>query len=294
MTIFSDTFGIAMRNFTTYPEMPDPRALIAYARRAEELGFDSVWAWDHILLGVDPPFPIIDPLTLLAAVAARTMRINLGTGVLVLPLRNPVVLAKELSSLDLIAGGRLLLGMASGWYKREFDAVGVPFERRGRIMDRNLEILRRLTGLGLGFFDSLFGSRLRFAGFHQFHLFLSKGFFGRFTGFGGFLQSFELRRLIRLRRLQRGLVKINLRFGENEGAFKIGGEFLRVTVALQLRNFFSVVQVPKFSDLIGARRSETLAVAAHGHRRNRSGVFYFANQLPGVHVPKPHRAVFAS
>jgi alkanesulfonate monooxygenase len=55
-----------------------------------------------------------------------------------------VVLAKELSSLDLIAGGRLLLGMASGWYKREFDAVGVPFNERGRIMDRNLEILRRL------------------------------------------------------------------------------------------------------------------------------------------------------
>jgi len=64
--------------------------------------------------------------------------------VLVLPLRNPVVLAKELASLDLIAGGRLLLGMASGWYRREFDAVGVPYQERGRIMDRNLEILRRL------------------------------------------------------------------------------------------------------------------------------------------------------
>ena len=100
--------------------------------------------WDHILLGVDPPFPVIDSLTLLAAIAARTTKIKLGTGVLVLPLRNPVVLAKELSSLDLIAGGRLLLGMASGWYKREFDAVGIPFHERGRIMDRNLEILRRL------------------------------------------------------------------------------------------------------------------------------------------------------
>ena len=100
--------------------------------------------WDHILLGVDPPFPIVDPLTLLAAISARTATIKLGTGVLVLPLRNPVVLAKELASLDLIAGGRLLLGMASGWYKREFDAVGVPFNERGRIMDRNLEILRRL------------------------------------------------------------------------------------------------------------------------------------------------------
>jgi alkanesulfonate monooxygenase len=144
MTSFSNTFGLAMRNFTTYPEMPDPQALIAYAVRAEELGFDSVWVWDHIFLGVDPPFPVIDSLTLLSAVAARTTKIKLGTGVLVLPLRNPVVLAKELSSLDLIAGGRLLLGMASGWYKREFDAVGVPFNERGRIMDRNLEILRRL------------------------------------------------------------------------------------------------------------------------------------------------------
>ena len=144
MTIFSNTFGIAMRNFTTYPEMPDPGALIAYAVKAEELGFDSVWVWDHIFLGVDPPFPVLDSLTLLTAVAARTTRIKLGTGVLVLPLRNPVVLAKELSSLELISSGRLLLGMASGWYKREFDAVGVPFEQRGRIMDRNLEILHRL------------------------------------------------------------------------------------------------------------------------------------------------------
>jgi len=142
--MFSNTVGLAMRNFTTYPEMPAPQSLIAYAVKAEELGFDSVWVWDHIFLGVDPPFPVIDSLTLLSAVAARTTKIKLGTGVLVLPLRNPVVLAKELSSLDLIAEGRLLLGMASGWYKREFDAVGVRFNERGRIMDRNLEILRRL------------------------------------------------------------------------------------------------------------------------------------------------------
>jgi alkanesulfonate monooxygenase len=144
LTIFSNTFGLAVRNFTTYPDMPDPQALIAYAVKAEALGFDSVWVWDHVLLGVDPPFPVIDSLTLLTAVAARTSSIKLGTGVLVLPLRNPVVLAKELASLDLIAGGRLLLGMASGWYRREFDAVGVPFQERGRIMDRNLEIIRRL------------------------------------------------------------------------------------------------------------------------------------------------------
>src|SRR5207245_6936046 len=90
--IISNTSGLAIRNFTTYPEMPDPQSLIAYAVKAEELGFDSVWVWDHIFLGVDPPFPVIDSLTLLNAVAARTTKIKLGTGVLVLPLRNPVVL----------------------------------------------------------------------------------------------------------------------------------------------------------------------------------------------------------
>lgn len=137
-------FGIAMRNFTAYPQEPDAQQLIEYGVRMEELGFESLWVWDHILLGTDPFFPIIDSLSLLTAVAARTSRIRLGTGILVLPLRNPVVLAKQLSSIDQISQGRLMLGMAAGWYKREFDAVGVPFERRGKIMDRNLEIMTRL------------------------------------------------------------------------------------------------------------------------------------------------------
>jgi len=137
------TFGIAARNFTAYPEMPDAQGLIAYGVRMEELGFDSLWVWDHVLLGVEPNFPIIESLTLLTAIAARTTKIKLGTGILVLPLRNPVVLAKQLSSIDLVSNGRLLMGTASGWYKREFDAVGVPFEKRGKIMDENLEILTR-------------------------------------------------------------------------------------------------------------------------------------------------------
>jgi alkanesulfonate monooxygenase len=74
----------------------------------------------------------------------RTKKIKLGTGILVLPVRNPVLLAKQLSSMDQISGGRLLLGLASGWYKREFDALGVPFNKRGNIMDQNLEIMTRL------------------------------------------------------------------------------------------------------------------------------------------------------
>jgi alkanesulfonate monooxygenase len=144
MAGLSNTFGIAMRNFTAFPQMPDARELVEYGVRMEALGFDSLWVWDHILLGVDPHFPIIDSLSLLTAVGARTKKIKLGTGILVLPLRNPVLLAKQLSSMDLLTQGRLLLGMASGWYKREFDSVGVPFEKRGKIMDESLAIMSRL------------------------------------------------------------------------------------------------------------------------------------------------------
>jgi probable F420-dependent oxidoreductase len=144
MTVLSRTFGVATRNFTAYPEMPDARALVEYGVRVEALGYDSVWVWDHMLLGVTPNFPIIDSLTVLTGIAARTTRIKLGTGILVLPLRNPVVLAKQLSSMDQLSDGRLIMGLASGWYKREFDAVGVRFDRRGKIMDESLEILHRL------------------------------------------------------------------------------------------------------------------------------------------------------
>ena len=143
MAGLAGTFGIAVQNFTAYPQMPDAKALVDYGVRMEELGFDSLWAWDHILLGVEPNFPIIESLTLLTAVAARTSKIKLGTGILVLPMRNPVILAKQLASMDLLSGGRLLMGMASGWYRREFNAIGVPFEQRGKIMDENLDILKR-------------------------------------------------------------------------------------------------------------------------------------------------------
>jgi alkanesulfonate monooxygenase len=137
-------FGLAIRNFVGPGEVPDIDAIYAYAERAEALGFESLWAWDHILLGVEPSFPIIDSITTLGAVAARTKRVKLGTGVLVLPLRNPVVAAKALGSLDVISKGRLVLGVAAGWYAREFDAVGVPFKGRGKLFERNLDILMKL------------------------------------------------------------------------------------------------------------------------------------------------------
>jgi len=137
-------FGLAIRNFAGPGETPDIEELIRYAVRAEELGFESLWAWDHVILGVEPAFPILDAVATLTALAVRTSRIKLGTGILVLPLRNPTVAAKALGSLDVISKGRLLLGVAAGWYAREFDAVGVPFKQRGRLFERNLDILVRL------------------------------------------------------------------------------------------------------------------------------------------------------
>jgi alkanesulfonate monooxygenase len=136
--------GLAIKNFVGPTETPDADALIAYAERAEALGFESLWAWDHVILGVEPSFPILDAVGILTAIAARTRTIKLGTGVLVLPLRNPTVAAKALGTLDVISKGRLILGVAAGWYAREFDAVGVPFKQRGRLFERNLDILTRL------------------------------------------------------------------------------------------------------------------------------------------------------
>src|SRR5438552_2405061 len=137
-------WGLALRNFVGPAETPDVDALYAYAERAEALGFESLWAWDHVILGVEPAFPILDAVGVLTAIAARTRRIRLGTGVLVLPLRNPTLAAKALGTLDAISHGRLILGVAAGWYAREFDAVGVHFKQRGRIFEKNLGILTRL------------------------------------------------------------------------------------------------------------------------------------------------------
>lgn len=137
-------WGLALKNFVGPAETPDVDALLAYAERAEALGFESLWAWDHVILGVEPAFPILEAVGTLTAIAARTSRIRLGTGILVLPLRNPTVAAKALGTLDVISKGRLILGVAAGWYAREFDAVGVPFTQRGRLFERNLDILTRL------------------------------------------------------------------------------------------------------------------------------------------------------
>jgi probable F420-dependent oxidoreductase len=109
--------------------------------RIEELGYDSAWTSEHIFFY----FPTFDALTVLAAMAARTSRIQLGTAVLLLPLRPAALAAKEIASVDNISGGRLILGVGvGGEYPKEFDAVGVPVKERGARSEEAIRVLKML------------------------------------------------------------------------------------------------------------------------------------------------------
>lgn len=119
--------------------------LAAFARRAEELGFDSVWATDHLLhRSRFYAVPWLDPIVSLSYVAAATSRLRLGTSVLVLPTRHPVVLAKEIATLQALADERYILGAGTGWDDREFLAVGQRRAERGGRTDESIALIRRL------------------------------------------------------------------------------------------------------------------------------------------------------
>src|SRR5438270_3840299 len=116
------------------------------AIQAEALGFADVWVSEHIIVPKDrayPPSAIFwDPVLTLTWAAACTSRVGLGTSVLVLPIRHPLPLAKELATLQNLSGGRLLLGAGVGWLEDEFAALGVPFRERGRRMDEGIAMMR--------------------------------------------------------------------------------------------------------------------------------------------------------
>jgi len=137
-------FGLALQNYVAPGESINPRALVDHAIKAEKLGYFSIWVWDHILLGSKSVFPVYDSLTTLTAVAATTKRVRLGTGILVLSIRNPVVLSKQVATLDNLSEGRVTLGVAAGWYEREFQACGYPFDSRGRTLQTNMQVMKRL------------------------------------------------------------------------------------------------------------------------------------------------------
>jgi probable F420-dependent oxidoreductase len=129
-----------------------PAETVRLARRAEELGYGSWWAGEHVVLPsprvpaspMEPTDPILDPLVHLTYVAAVTERLELGTAIVILPQRNPVVLAKQAASLDVLSGGRLLLGVGAGYLEPEMTAVGVPMAQRGARTDEYLDAMRAL------------------------------------------------------------------------------------------------------------------------------------------------------
>jgi probable F420-dependent oxidoreductase len=151
-------FGIAFANTAWYTSAT---GAIALAQGAEEVGVDSLWTVEHVVVpvGYESPYPysptgkmpggredfdVPDPLIWLSFVAAHTKTIKLGTGILILPQRNALVIAKEVATLDAMSGGRVLLGVGVGWLREEFDALGESFGDRGRRLDEQMEVLREL------------------------------------------------------------------------------------------------------------------------------------------------------
>jgi probable F420-dependent oxidoreductase len=139
-------FGVFLPAWLVPGEPPPSVGFLQdFVRRAEDLGFDSVWVFDH-LFEAPPSYRVVfmEPLTTLALIVGATRRVSLGTGILVLPLRDPVVTAKAVANLDAVSGGRVIFGVGVGWDEKEFQACQVPKETRGRRMDEMLEIINGL------------------------------------------------------------------------------------------------------------------------------------------------------
>lgn len=132
-----------------------PEAIARVAHAAEDAGFDSAWVGEHVVLPeprvppspMEPLDPILDPAVALTFIAAHTRSLRLGTGIIILPQRNPLVLAKELASLDVLSEGRLIVGVGVGYLEPEFRALGAPFADRGRRTDEYLAALRAIWSM---------------------------------------------------------------------------------------------------------------------------------------------------
>ena len=150
-------FGVAFANSGPLAEGP---VAVACARAIEAAGFDSIWTVEHVLVpvGYESTYPyarsgkmpggetvaIPDPLVWLAYVAAATETLLLGTGIVILPQRNPAIIAKEVATLDRLSGGRVRFGIGVGWLEEEFNALGVPFAGRGKRLDAYVAAIRAL------------------------------------------------------------------------------------------------------------------------------------------------------
>jgi probable F420-dependent oxidoreductase len=146
-------------SFANSGKFSRPELFAELVRGCETLGFESIWTVEHVVIpqphmpypgskdgrmpgGDEVPIP--DPLIPLAYAAALTIRLKLSTGVIILPQRHPLYLAKQLATLDLLSGGRMMVGIGSGWMKEEFDSLQIPFNQRGARTDESIEAMRAL------------------------------------------------------------------------------------------------------------------------------------------------------
>jgi probable F420-dependent oxidoreductase len=137
-------FGVILPN---YGAEATPAGIRRVAEAAEELGFDSVWATEHIIVGpeaADPYGRVCDPLVTLGWIAGWTERIGLGTSIVLVPLHNPMHLAKQVATLAELRPGGVTLGVGMGWHRDEFEFMGVEFKGRGRRGDESIRIMRAL------------------------------------------------------------------------------------------------------------------------------------------------------
>src|SRR5262249_37565967 len=135
-------FGLLLPN---YGPTASPEIITSSARLAEDVGFDSVWTTDHVLVPKEQAVPygnLLESLIALTIAASATSRIRLGTSIIVMPQREPVLLAKQLAALDLMSGGRLILGIGSGWMEPEFRYLNADFKQRGKIFEESLQAMR--------------------------------------------------------------------------------------------------------------------------------------------------------
>ena len=150
-----------------------PANAVELVQAGEAAGFESAWTVDHVVVpegyesaypysddgkmaGGKNDMPIPDPLIWMAYVAAATSKINLATGILIIPQRNPVVAAKQIATLDLLSGGRTLLGIGVGWLDEEFNAIGVPFGDRGQRTDEYIYAMQELWATDRSTYESDF------------------------------------------------------------------------------------------------------------------------------------------
>jgi len=137
-------FGFILPN---YGDKISAKELVEIAQVCEETGFDSVWATDHIVMPReqrDPYGQLLEPLVTLAFVAASTDKLKLGTSSIVLPQRNPILVAKQAAALDVFSGGRVILGLGIGWAEKEFGFLGADFKRRASFMEEGVSLMRAL------------------------------------------------------------------------------------------------------------------------------------------------------